>query len=226
MLVSMWMTRHPLTVAPETPLSEAAVLMSRRHLRHLPVVRGTVLVGIVSARDIARAYPPDLNPFSAVALDRPVNEPVGSVMTTQMHTVAPHTSIEEAARLFLVHKIGALPVVSEQELVGVLSDLDVLRAFREVVGGDEPGVRVTFDVSEGDDALEAAMALARRHRLSMQSISTMHHAGRRLAVARLCGGAADAFVDDLWRTGHRVLTVLRDGAPGEHAGDDVPFRGG
>jgi acetoin utilization protein AcuB len=212
MLVGMWMTPAPLTVTPETALSEAAVLMARRRLRHLPVTRGTRLVGIVSAHDVARAYPPDLNPFSAVAQDRCIARPVGHVMTTTLRTVSPGTAIEEAAGLFVAHKIGALPVVVGRELVGVLSEVDVVRAFREMLGAGEAGVHVTFDVTAHDDAIGAALALARPHRLVVDSVSTMHHEARCLAVVRLSGAAVDAFVDDLWRTGHRVLAVVRTAA--------------
>ena len=66
-LVGMWMTRDPVTAAPDIRLTEAALLMMRRRVRHLPVTRDGRLVGIISRHDVARAYPTDVNPFSAVA---------------------------------------------------------------------------------------------------------------------------------------------------------------
>jgi acetoin utilization protein AcuB len=213
MLVSMWMTRDPVTVAPESAVSDAAALMSRRRLRHLPVTRGTRLVGIVSAHDVARAYPPDLNPFSLVAMDQPIRRPIAEIMSAAVRTVGPDTPIEDAARLLHLHKIGALPVVARNGLVGIVTEADVFRAFREITGAGEPGVRITFDVTDGEDVIGEVLALGRRHGLVSASVFVMHHDHRRIAAARLLGSAVDGFVEEIWRSGHRVLALLRDGVP-------------
>jgi CBS domain-containing protein len=66
MIVDMWMTGEPTTIGPKTTVAEAAVLMARGHVRRLLVVAPSVaeprLVGIVSAGDVARAFPADVNP--------------------------------------------------------------------------------------------------------------------------------------------------------------------
>ena len=67
MIVSMWMTKNPVTVSLQTPIAEAAALMSRRRIRRLPVMEspnGFALAGILSATDILRAFPPDVNPLA------------------------------------------------------------------------------------------------------------------------------------------------------------------
>ena len=70
MIVSMWMTKNPVTVSMRTSIAEAAALMSRRRIRRLPVMESptaTALAGILSATDILRAFPPDVNPLSMPA---------------------------------------------------------------------------------------------------------------------------------------------------------------
>jgi acetoin utilization protein AcuB len=213
MLVRMWMTRKPVTIGPEASISDAATTMARHKLRHLPVTReakgGLLLVGIVTSHDVARAFPPDLNPFSIAAWDCPIRRPVSEIMARTLQTVEPETAIEDAARVLLTHRIGALPVVADARLVGIVTESDIFRAFMEIVGATEEGVRVTFDLTEDEDMLDAVIAIGRRHGLRLGSILSMHHDGRRLGVVRLLGAEPEGFVDEVWRAGHRVLSVVR-----------------
>jgi acetoin utilization protein AcuB len=218
MLVSLWMTRDPESIAPATSISEASHLMSRRHVRRLPVTRpgdeGPHLVGIVSAHDVARAYPADVNPFSADPRDRGLDRSVGEIMTRHPVTTSPEAPIEDVARTLRDRKIGALPVVRGTRLVGIITESDVFRAFLELTGARERSVRVTFDVTPDEDVFGEVAALALRHRMRVTSLLSMRHDDRRLAVVRVVGSRGEAFVDDVWRAGHRVLSVLRTEEPG------------
>jgi acetoin utilization protein AcuB len=171
------------------------------------------VVGIVSDRDIARAYPANVNPFSpgapqskVPALSRPVEE----IMKHPVLTVALLTPIEEAARIMRDKKIGALPVVDGERLVGIITESDIFRAFIEVVGTREPGVRVTFEYTAGADAIATVIALGKRHGLQVSSVLSMEHNAKRMGMARLAGQNTQKFVDDIWKSGHRVLSVLHD----------------
>lgn len=213
MLVGMWMTRDLVTVAPEVDVAEAALVMSRHHVRRVLVVApgalGTRLVGIASARDLARAFPPDVNPFSATTLGRRIGRPLAEVMSTDVETVTPETPIENAARRLREHKIGALPVVRGYEPVGIITESDIFQAFLEVLGaGDDGGsVRITFDVTTGEDAVRVASDLARENGLRITSVLTMMHENRPLAVVRVNGRRTEQFIDAIWRSGHRVVSV-------------------
>lgn len=213
MLVGMWMTRDPVTVAPATSIAEAAVTMSRRGIRRLlvgePAGNHTALVGVVSSSDLARAFPPDVNPFALGAWERHPKTPVAEVMTRHPLSTTPDTPIEDAASALRERKIGALPVVRHGRIVGIITESDIFRAFLEVVGAADPGVRLTFDLSLHEDAVSVVLDLARRHALRVSSLLTMTHDGRRLGVVRLQGTAIDPFVDAVWRSGHRVLSVIR-----------------
>lgn len=218
MLVGMWMTRDPVTIAPATPIAEAAVTMSRHGIRRLLVgerVGGqTRLAGVVSSSDLARAFPPDVNPAALGAWERHPRTPVAEIMTRHPLSTTPDTPIEEAARLLRERKIGALPVLRHGAIVGIITESDIFRAFFEVIGASDPGVRLTFDLSRDEDAISVVLDLARRHALRVSSLLTMTHDGRRLGVVRLQGTAIDPFIDGVWRSGHRVLSVIRTNAGG------------
>jgi acetoin utilization protein AcuB len=212
MVVHIWMSKTPVTVPPATSISDAAIRMARDRLRHLLVVehrprQPPLLLGIVSAHDVARAYPPDLNPFSVEAWDQPIERPVADIMTPKTVTVTPNTPIEKAAQLLRDHKIGALPVVDVAGLAGIITESDVLAALGEIVGSDAGGVRITFDISDDEDTIAAVVTLANRYGLRLASVLTMVHKERRLCTVRVAGQQTQAFVDALWASHHVVLSV-------------------
>jgi acetoin utilization protein AcuB len=131
-----WMTRRVHSIRPDARVVEAAAMMRTRKIRHLPVVeRGGRLVGIVTARDLRQAlFAPSvqdgLENLRGV-LDSLV---VRDVMTRGVVSVRAATSIREAARLMYERKVGALPVVERDRLVGLLTESDVLDGFQRVLG--------------------------------------------------------------------------------------------
>jgi acetoin utilization protein AcuB len=215
MLVSMWMTRALVTVTPATSIADAALTMSRARVRRLlvtePSARGEVLRGIVSLHDLARAFPPDVNPLSLTATDcasTAAGRTIDGIMTTAVRSVAPETPLEEAARVLLEHKIGAVPVVRDGILAGIITESDIFKAFLEVTGAAVAGVRVTFDVAADEDPFAVVVEIAQRHRMRVVSVLSMSTEGKRLAVVRVTGPGAERFVDDIWKSGHRVVSVL------------------
>jgi acetoin utilization protein AcuB len=109
------MTSPALAVAAGTPVGAARAMLARGRVRHLPVVDGGLLVGIVSDRDLAGA--PD------------AGAPVAQVMTRTVFVLSPEDSIQHAARLLRDRRFGALPVLDGRSLVGIVSVVDVLGAI-------------------------------------------------------------------------------------------------
>jgi CBS domain-containing protein len=116
------MTARPETVAPWDTLAAARKKMDAGHFRALPVVQLDKLVGVLSDRDIL--------PFIGQQGEIPVKE----AMTKAVVTIAPETALEEAAQLMLRHKIGMLPVIRKDELVGVITPSDIMMAYVRLVG--------------------------------------------------------------------------------------------
>ena len=110
--------------------------MRTRQIRHLPVVdRAGRLVGMVTARDLRQAlFAPAVQAETEDVLGLLETLVVGDVMTRGVLRVRAATSIRDAARLMRERKLGALPVVEGERLIGLLTETDVLRAFQELLG--------------------------------------------------------------------------------------------
>ena len=208
------MTREVLTVVPETLAAEAAKIMSRNQVRRLLVVEhwadGPHLLGIISAKDVIHAFPPHVNPFAIEGPDaRLTPTTVGQIMTASPRTVTPETPIEEAAALMCAHKIGALPVLRDKALAGIITESDIFRAFVSVFGSGEPGARITFDATQGEDLFEIMGRLSKKHHLRVLSLIWTRHDQLPVCVVRVTEGNVDRMLDDLWSSGHPVVNVIR-----------------
>lgn len=124
------MTSAPISVPPSTPVHEARNLMQQHRIRHLPVLDNGRLVGIVTDRDIRLVLPSPATSLSVWEINYLLARlTVGKVMTPSPITVAPDRDVTEAISLMLTHKIGALPVIETQRLVGILTRTNLLQAF-------------------------------------------------------------------------------------------------
>jgi len=130
MVVEEIMSPKPIAVEANQSIREALRRLITDDIRHLPVVDDGVLVGMVSDRDV-RGLASDV--LSGNELSEQLARSVSEVMSSDVVTVDPETEIGEAIDLMIEHKIGALPVVSDTQLVGILSYVDVLRAARSAL---------------------------------------------------------------------------------------------
>ena len=139
LLVRDWMTGKLVTLSPEASVAEALTLCRERRIRHIPILEEGRLVGIVSDRDLRDASPAlgDAERASALQEIR-----VGDVMTREVSTADPQDSIENVAQEMYELKIGSLPVVAEEELLGIVTSSDVMRALVTLAGLPEPGCRI------------------------------------------------------------------------------------
>ncbi|MBI5305803.1 MAG: CBS domain-containing protein [Chloroflexi bacterium] len=122
------MTPDPVTIDPHTTLPEAHRLMKECCIRRLPVVEHGQLVGIVTLGDVREASPSSASSLSIYELTYLIGRlTVGQIMTRDPITVAPDFSVEATARLMLEHKIGGLPVVDGERVVGIITESDIFR---------------------------------------------------------------------------------------------------
>jgi CBS domain-containing protein len=130
------MTSDPATVTPTATIAEAWDLMRELDIRHLPVVDGDALVGMLSDRDLGNLEVTRLlTEEGADALRRQLARPVIQLMSTDVVTAEPETEVSELVTLLLEHKVGAIPVVTPdtRRIVGIVSYIDVLRVLQEVL---------------------------------------------------------------------------------------------
>ncbi|WP_021022909.1 CBS domain-containing protein [Salinivibrio costicola] len=117
------MTRHPHTLSPDHTLDDAHRLMRAERFRHLPIVDDNErLLGLVTQRDVLSAQASSLG--KATNGDHQIHTPLAQFTDKQLVTVSPEASLRAAALSMLARKIGCLPVIRNQRLVGIITDSD------------------------------------------------------------------------------------------------------
>ena len=150
LLVEDSMTREVVTLSPEATAKEALALCRERRIRHLPVVEDGKLVGIVSDRDLRSATPAFGDPARAAALEE---VRVSSVMARDVLTARPEDPIEAAANRMREARVGCLPVVEGEDLVGIVTASDVMGALVQLLGAHGPGSRLEVAMPDRPGAL-------------------------------------------------------------------------
>ncbi len=127
------MVSHPVTIGAKATVAEADALLEKHHIRHIPVLDGDRLMGMITDRDVRLASMPrprkgPNHPDALLQLIR-----VEQIMTPDLVTVSPEMSVAEAARLMLEHRYGGLPVVEGGRLVGIITQGDLLKALIDLL---------------------------------------------------------------------------------------------
>ncbi len=150
MLVGERMTPRPITVTEETSLPEALELMRKEKIRRLPVLdKHGKLVGIVTELDLLRASPSPATTLSIYEIPYLLSKvKMRDIMTREVITVTEDTPIEEAARIMADNKIGGLPVMRDDKLVGIITETDIFKLMLELFGARQSGIRVTLSVPD------------------------------------------------------------------------------
>jgi acetoin utilization protein AcuB len=150
MLVKERMSKNPITIKPDMPVTEAQALMKREKIHHLPVLdKGEKLAGIVTEKDLLYASPSPATTLSVYEMTSLLAKlTVDKVMTRQVVTVAEDVPMEEAARIMADHDIGGLPVMRGKTVVGIITESDMFRVFIELFGARQKGVRLSLLITE------------------------------------------------------------------------------
>lgn len=128
--VSQWMTKSVVTIKPKDTLRHARERLEKYRINQLPVVVNDKVVGIVTDRDVRDAYPSSLRLFHGKDIDEfGDSHTVEEVMTYNVITVTPWTTLREAAQRLRRQRFGALPVVENGKLVGIITRSDLLDAM-------------------------------------------------------------------------------------------------
>ncbi len=218
LLVRDWMTRNLVTLSPEASVAEALTLCRERRIRHIPILEEGRLVGIVSDRDLRDASPAlgDAERASALQETR-----IGDVMTREVITADPQDSIENAAQEMYEHKIQSLPViaeepvvdeasaVAEEELLGIITSSDVMRALIMLVGLPEPGCRIEVRVPNREGILAEVAGKIQDFEVDIVSVLSDpdRRLGKRTMVFQLVTVDPSSVIQGLKMAGYEVSWI-------------------
>lgn len=149
MFVGERMSHPVITVTPETPVHDALAMFKKEHIRRAPVVKDGKMVGIVSERDLLNASPSPVTSLSVWEMNYLISKvTVKQVMSKKLITVDVTTPIEEAARIMADKKLGGLPVMRSDKLVGIITETDLFKIFLELMGARTKALRVTAEIDD------------------------------------------------------------------------------
>lgn len=150
MIVKDYMTKHPVLADPSMSIVEVQGIMAEAKVRHLPVAgEGKRLVGLVT-QETLRVPPTKLTSLNVWEITRFLSElTVKDVMVKRKDviTIGPDATIEDAAQVMVEHKIGCLPVLEEEIVIGIITETDMMMHLMEMLAAPVPSVRVTMRMS-------------------------------------------------------------------------------
>ena len=169
MAVKDFMTKRVVYVSPETTVAAAADIMREKGLRRLPVIEHDKLVGLITEGTMAEASPSKATSLSIYEMNYLLNKTkVGDIMIKNVLTVSKYASLEDAIYIMLQNKIGVLPVVDNDQISGIITDKDVFRAFLEISGYGQAGIRIGLEVPDTPRVLEKIANLIASENLNIE----------------------------------------------------------
>ncbi|NLI32000.1 MAG: CBS domain-containing protein [Deltaproteobacteria bacterium] len=201
MIVRNWMTTKVVTIHKEASIQEALAVMKRDSIRHLPIVdNNTNLLGWVTDADLRGV-------LIASMLEELTLE---DVMVRKPHTAYPEMPLEEAAHIILEKRIGGLPVLEDVRLVGIITVVDILSAFINIMGMLSNSSRLDVRVSDPHMPLQEITKLIETHRAEVISICHLPatEGGESTYSIRLKRCELEPIVTDLNKKGIRVISSI------------------
>jgi acetoin utilization protein AcuB len=155
-----------IAIVSDTTLADAYRTMQEKKIRHLPILESGRLVGVITDRDL-RLATSTLSPTPFLPGAR-----VAEVMSRSPRTADPWDPVEEAARTMRELKIGCLPVLEEDRLIGIITGIDLLDALIRMTGVDKPTSRLEVRLSDQPGELARLTSFMSHRDLNIHSILT------------------------------------------------------
>jgi len=198
MKVESWMIKDIFSIGYDAGIRDALVAMKKHSVRHLPVVENGLFLGLVTLGDLKQA-------IIASMIEQ---LKVSDVMIREPYTITRETSLEKAAQIIYEKRIGCLPVVEDEKIVGILTVNDILKAFIDIMGVLKGGSRIdvilknvhgSFD--EVVSIIEATGGYIISAGMTMNDEENIHH-------FRISGGDTAEIARELADTGYRGIKVI------------------
>ncbi|HEX7504208.1 MAG TPA: CBS and ACT domain-containing protein [Syntrophales bacterium] len=210
MFVGRRMTRNVVTVTKDTSVLHARNLLHDKDVNQVPVVDGKKVIGVITDGDIRENSASPASTLSVHELNYLLSEmKAGDIMTRNPLTVSPETAIEEAAKILNENNIGCLPVVKNNELVGIITTCDMLNVLLEVMGVGTPSSRIELSIPSDMGEICNIAGIVKDLGLSIISmVSTVNRndAATRLSVLRVNTDDIRELCKTLRNAGYKVTT--------------------
>ncbi|MBI5428249.1 MAG: CBS domain-containing protein [Nitrospinae bacterium] len=207
------MVRNLITIKKTDSLKDAQGLMVKHSIRHLPVTDGSELLGIITESDIRGAFIQQGNRNKGGDIQRldPAKMKVNDHMTRNALTVSPDTHIEDAALLIYKNKIGALPVVRDGKLAGIVSIMDILGLFVDMMGIIHSSSRIDVVMNKAPKNFEAVSSIINKNDVNIISVGMAPYAKddkKQVYFFRLDLCKTQKLVKEIEGAGYTVLAAL------------------
>jgi len=205
MLVEEIMKTDVFTLSSDQTVQDVMDLFKEKRIRHAPIVDDGKVVGIVTDRDLKDAVP---SRFTVAPKGEPYKKKVAEIMTPNPVTTHPLDFVEEVAMIFYEQKIGCIPVVSNDELVGFLTETDLLYTFIELTGAHQPGSQIEVRVENRSGILYEVSKVFHEQNVNVLSVLVYPHRennSNKILVFRVQTMNPLAIINDLKKEGFDVL---------------------
>lgn len=209
MFVRERMTVNPFTVTENTPIFEAVELLRKNNITRLPVVRDGKLVGIITREDLLKVSPSEATTLSVWELNYVLSKiQVKDGMTKNPLTISPDATLEEAALIMRNKKVGALPVVEDGKLIGIITESDIFDAFLDLMGLKRTGTRLTVDLEDRIGAIADLTEIIKQQKINIISMALFHRPDNQgELVIRLDSNQSDPLVKEIQNQGFKVVHI-------------------
>ncbi|MBT2582542.1 acetoin utilization AcuB family protein [Planococcus sp. ISL-109] len=205
MLVEEIMKKEIFTLRSDQTVQDVMNLFEEKRIRHAPIVDDGKVVGIVTDRDLKDATP---SMFTVTPKGEPYKKKVADIMTKNPITVHPLDFVEEIALVFYEQKIGCLPVVSNNQLVGFLTETDLLYTYIELTGAHQPGSQIEIKVPNRSGTLYEVSKVFYDHKVNVLSVLVYPDRkdnSNKILAFRIKTMNPISIIDDLRKKGFDVL---------------------
>ncbi len=211
MYVGRIMHTNLVTVPPDTTLTKANTLIAEKRINHLLVVdKNGDLLGIVSDRDLKKFSASPATTLSVHELNYLLSQlTVEMIMAKKIITITPGTTIERAALIMQENRINALPVISEETLVGIITTTDVMGVLLHAIGFGDKSARFTVLVEDRIGVVAEVSNLLKEQQVNIRSLVTWpekNYPGIYQLVMRVGAEDEEKAVSVLRNGGFKVLT--------------------
>jgi len=213
MTVRSRMTSNPYTISPDATIAEALEIMRKNNIRRLPVVKNRKLVGIVTEREMQEVSPSKATTLSVFELNYLLSKTkVSTVMTRDVITVSPDSLLEEAAILLRDNRVGALPVIQDGAVVGIITETNIFDAFIDLLGFRDSGTRISVEVEDSPGILANVANVIKGFGANITHLVVYRsQTGKSDIVIRVNTTNTDNMISALEKQGYKVTSVLKNG---------------